>query len=97
MPIYISLVKWTDQGAKGAKDALTRTERGPAAVEQAGGRMIGSWFTQGQYDAVIVTEWPDDESASAGALMLEMAGNARTETMRAYTREDMQRILDKLP
>jgi uncharacterized protein with GYD domain len=91
------LVKWTDQGAKGAKDILSRTEQGPSMTEQAGGRRIGSWFTQGQYDAVIINEWPDDETASAAAIGLGIIGNARTETMRAYTREDMQRILDKLP
>ena len=97
MPVYISLIKWTEQGAKDAKNAVTRAEQGRAAVEQAGGRYIGNWWTQGAYDAVLVVEWPDDETASAAALNLGMAGNARTETMRAYGTEEMQRILQKLP
>jgi uncharacterized protein with GYD domain len=46
---------------------------------------------------VTVSEWPDDETASVASLTLGMAGNARTETMRAYTQEEMQRIIQRLP
>src|SRR6266516_786393 len=47
-----------DQGVKNVKGAATRWEQGRAAIEQAGGRIIGLWWTQGQYDAVSVIEWP---------------------------------------
>ena len=68
-----------------------------ATIEKAGGRIIGLWWTQGQYDAVTVIEWPDDQSASAAAIAMGMAGNVRTETLRAYTTDEFQRILQKLP
>jgi uncharacterized protein with GYD domain len=97
MPTYVMLMKWTEQGAKDAKNALNRQEQGRAALEQAGGRMIGSWWTQGAYDAVAILQLPDDETASAAALALGIQGNGRTGTMRAYGREEMQRILQKLP
>jgi uncharacterized protein with GYD domain len=97
MPTYIGLLKWTEQGVKDVKNALSRQEQGHAAIDKAGGRVIGSWWTQGAYDVVIVAEFPDDETASAAAIATGMAGNARSETMRAYGREEMQRILQKLP
>jgi uncharacterized protein with GYD domain len=97
MPTYIGLLKWTEQGVKDVKNALSRQEQGHAAIDKAGGRVIGSWWTQGAYDIVIVAEFPDDETASAAAIATGMAGNARSETMRAYGREEMQRILQKLP
>jgi uncharacterized protein with GYD domain len=97
MPTYIGLLKWTDQGIKDIRHALLRQEQARVVMERAGGRLIGVWWTQGAYDAVIVSEFPDDETASAVALATGMAGNARTETMRAYTREEMQRILQKIP
>ena len=32
-----------------------------------------------------------------GALALGMAGNVHTETLRAFSAEEIQRVLDKLP
>jgi uncharacterized protein with GYD domain len=97
MPTYIGLLKWTEQGARNAKDTVTRLEQARAALEAAGGRLVGAWWTMGSYDSVVIGEMPDDETASAIAIALGMAGNVRTETMRAYTQEEMQRILQKLP
>jgi uncharacterized protein with GYD domain len=97
MPTYVSLLTWTEQGIKDAKSALTRGEQGRAAIENAGGRLIGSWWTQGAYDIVVVAEFPDDETASAVALAVGMAGNIRSQTMRAYTAEEMQGIVQRLP
>ena len=97
MPTYVALTNWTDQGVKNAKGAVDRSEQGRAAIEQAGGRVVGLWWTQGTYDAVLIVDWPDDESASAFALSYAATGNVRTQTMRAYTNEEMQRVLSKLP
>ena len=96
MPTYISLVKWTDQAARNPKEVLARAARNRTAAEEHGTRIIGVWWPQGAYDAVLVAEFPDDESASTSALRLAMQGNVRTETMRAYTADEMQRILDKI-
>jgi uncharacterized protein with GYD domain len=97
MPTYIELVKWNPQGLRDVKNTVTRIEELRAQIDQAGGRLVGIWWTQGAYDVVAVTEWPDDESASAFVLADAMVGNIRPETMRAYTAEEMQRIIQKLP
>ena len=97
MPTYIWLFKWTEQGAKEAKGSLDRNERGRAMIEKAGGRVIGAWWTQGRYDTVLVAELPDDETASALSIGVGMQGLVRSETMRAYGREEMERILQRLP
>ena len=97
MPTYIALLKWTEQGAKDAKNTIERGERARAMIEKAGGQVIGTWWTQGAYDVVLAAEFPDDETASAVAIATGMTGYVRSETMRAYGREEMQRILQKLP
>jgi uncharacterized protein with GYD domain len=96
MPTYVSLVKWTDQGVRGVKDTVDRTEQNRQAIEAAGGRLTGVWWTQGAYDVVAVSEWPDEDSAMAFLLRLGMVGNARTETLRAFDADDMRRILAKV-
>ena len=95
MPTYIGLFKWTAQGIQNVKNTVTLVEQLPAALEKAGGRLVGTWWTQGPYDIVAVVEWPDDESASAFMLSVALAGNVRSETMRAYTAQEMQRIVQK--
>src|SRR3954471_12717282 len=96
MPAYVALTKWTDQGVKSAKDAVDRAEQRRAAMERAGGRMVGLWWTQAPYDAVLIVDWPDEESAGGFALSYAATGNVRTETMRAYSNEEMQHVLSKL-
>jgi uncharacterized protein with GYD domain len=97
MPTYVVLGKWTDQGIRNVKDTVARVEQRRATYQKAGGRLIGTWWTQGAYDVVVVLEMPDDETVSAMALSGAMLGNTRTETMRAYTAEEMQRVIQKLP
>ena len=97
MPTYVWLGRWTDQGIRNVKDTQTLTEQTSAAIEKAGGRTVGVWWTQGAYDVVTVTEFPDDETGSAFVLSAGMGGNVRIETMRAYTAEEMQRIIQRLP
>jgi len=96
MPTYVSLVKWTDQGIRTATATIDRAEQNRQAIEAAGGRIAGVWWTQGAYDVVVVSEWPDEDSAMAFLLRTGMAGDIRTETLRAFGAEDMRRILAKL-
>ena len=97
MPTYVSLIKWTEQGIRNVGETVNRAEQARQAVERMGGRLTTVLWTQGAYDIVAISEFPDDETVSAFALATGMQGNLRTETMRAYTAEDMQRILQKLP
>jgi uncharacterized protein with GYD domain len=97
MPTYVTLLKWTDQGIKNVKETVARTEANRQAAEQAGGRLIAYYWTQGSYDVIAISEWPDEESAAAMLLQVGMAGYSRTETLRAFTAEEMQRIFQKMP
>ena len=42
-------------------------------------------------------EAPDDETAASVLLAADMLGNIRTQTMRAFTAKEMERILSKAP
>jgi uncharacterized protein with GYD domain len=97
MPAYITLVNWTDQGVRHVKDAGNRASAVAQAVQAAGGRFIGIWYTQGPYDLVGIFEAPDDETATRLVLATGMQGNVRTVTMRAFSEEEMARIVKGLP
>ena len=97
MPSYVILGKWTDQGIKSVKDTLNRSQRFRDMVQQAGGTVTTQVWTQGPYDIVGIMDLPSDESATSVSLQLGMTGNIRTETLRAYSAEDMRQIVSKLP
>ena len=96
MPTYVALENWTDQGIKNVKGTVERTDDVTKLAEKHGGRLEQYYWTVGPYDLVAIGEAPDDESATAFALELSSVGNVRTTTMRAYDREEMSGILQRL-
>jgi len=55
------------------------------------------YWTLGHYDQVCVFEAPDDETVAAVLLAADMLGNIRTETLRAFTAPEMEKILGTVP
>lgn len=55
-----------------------------------------TYWTAGPYDVVYILEAPDEESASAFFLDVGSRGVVRTTTLRAYDREEMSSIIEKL-
>ncbi len=96
MPKYVVLVKWTEQGARAVTETRQRAEQVRQMVEQMGGRMETLLWTQGRYDLVGVMEAPDEETAAAVGLRVGVGGAVRTETLRAFDAEEMERILAKV-
>jgi uncharacterized protein with GYD domain len=96
MATYIALVNWTDQGIKGYRDTVARTEAAQKLAARFGGHMASIWWTIGPYDLVAVSEFPDDESATAFGLALGSGGNVRTTTMRAFGAEAMAAIVARI-
>ena len=97
MPTYIILYKLTDQGIKNIKDAPQRIEEAFKGWEAMGGKVIGFYSVMGEYDYVAIGEAPNDEVAVTFALALGSQGDARTMTLKAFTREEFTEIVKKLP
>ena len=96
MPTYVSLISWTENGIKNARETTKRAEQAKAAVRKLGGKLQTILWTQGRYDLIAISEFPDEETAMAFLLNLGGGGNVRTETMRAYSAADMERIFAKM-
>jgi uncharacterized protein with GYD domain len=93
MPIYVSLVNWTEQGIKNFPDTIRRAEEFSRFVQGHGGKVRESLWTVGEYDLVQLSEFTNDEKAFAAFLRLESAGNVRTRTMRAFNAKEMEAII----
>ena len=96
MATYISLSNFTDQGVRSVKDTTKRAEAVREMAKKFGVTVKDLYWTLGRYDVVGIFEGPDEASITAFALAIAGAGNVRTETMRAFSREEMNGVLRKL-
>src|SRR5579872_5352164 len=92
MPTYISLVTLTEQGLKEIKNAPERLRAFDNAAKEAGGSLVGFYLLMGQYDYVVITDTPDDQTAARLILETIAEGSVRTQTMRAFPREEFEQI-----
>ncbi len=97
MPTYVVLYRFTDQGRKKIKDTVRRAERIRRENERRGFKVIGSWWTHGQYDLVSVVDAPSESAMLAGLFNIAETGNVTSETLRAYTSPEMTRALRPAP
>jgi uncharacterized protein with GYD domain len=97
MATYVILMNLTEQGVKSIKEAPARIEEAVKAMEAAGGKLLGFYLVMGQYDYVVIAEGPSDEVAMLQLLGLGAGGNVRTTTLKAFTREEFEEIVAKLP
>jgi uncharacterized protein with GYD domain len=96
MPTYLTLLNFTNQGIRVIRETLERAERAAELAQKHGARLERLYWTVGPYDLVGILEAPDDESASAFALEAGSGGGVRTTTLRAYDREEMSGIIERL-
>jgi uncharacterized protein with GYD domain len=94
MPTYIGLVKWTDQGIRNVKET---TKRAKSFREKNKVKVREILWTMGRYDVVLVIDAPDDETMTRLSFGLAMAGNVKTETLKAFSAQDVDQILKGLP
>jgi len=92
MPTYISLINLTEQGVREARNAPERLQAFDKAVRETGGKLVGFYLVMGQYDYIVITEAPDDQTAARLILGTIAQGSMRTQTMRAFPRAEFEEI-----
>jgi uncharacterized protein with GYD domain len=96
MATYVVLASFTDQGIRNVKDSTDRLGAFRSMAEKLGVTMKGVHYTVGAYDLVAVVEG-SDEAVTSTLLKLGSLGNIRTQTMRAFSPEEMKTIISKIP
>jgi uncharacterized protein with GYD domain len=97
MAAYIVLIDFTDQGIRNVKQTTERAKAIAAAGVKLGVKVKETYWTMGSHDAVLIVDAPNEEAMTALALSVGSLGNVRTQTMRAYSADEMNKILAKLP
>lgn len=95
MATYLMLNSFTEQGAKNARNLPARVKAGKKAVEGVGAKVKGFYAIMGLAfaDTMVILEAPDDETAAKAALTIGSLGFVRTQTVRAFTEQEIQKIV----
>jgi uncharacterized protein with GYD domain len=93
MATFITIIKFTPQGAREIQDTCKRAAAFKAAARKLGGKVTATYWTQGPFDGVLIFEAPDDETASALMVHLGSQGYVQTQTVRAHTAAETEKIL----
>ena len=96
MATYVVLASFSDQGIKNVKQTIERADAFKQMAKKAGATVKDMYWTIGSRDVVVICDAPDDETATSLLLSVGSRGNVRSETLRAFSFEEMKKILDKM-
>jgi uncharacterized protein with GYD domain len=96
MATFIMLGKFSDQGIRAVKDTTKRVEGVRAAAKKLGITVKDVYWTLGKFDTVLIAEAPDDAAMTAFGLTVGALGNVRTQTLRAFSADEMGRIVGQM-
>ena len=93
MACYITLIRFTEEGAKNIKQSTIRASAFARAAAKSGVKVEAQYWTAGSYDGVLVLSAGSERKALHVLTMLVAAGNVRTETMQAFDAKEFKAIL----
>ena len=93
MARYIALVSFTEQGIQDIKNSVKRAEHVRKIAAKHKVKIRDIHWTMGKYDIVVLFDAPSDAAMSAFTLENAQLGNVRTDTFRAYTRDEFAEII----
>ena len=96
MATFVTLMSFADQGIRNVKDSPDRFEAFRAMAEKLGVTVKSAYWTMGNYDMVVTVEG-SEEAAAAVLLKVSSLGNVRSQSLRAFSADEMRRILASMP
>jgi uncharacterized protein with GYD domain len=92
MACYVSLIRFTDQGARALKKSAARALSFRKTAEKAGLSVEAQLWTAGSCDGVLILSG-DERKILRCLAQLVALGNLRTETLRAFDAKELKAIV----
>ena len=97
MPTFVTLINYTQKGVENMKESPKRLQTAKELFKSMGAEIKAFYLAMGRYDAVVIAEGPDDETATKLAITVASTGAIRTETFRVFTENEYRKIISELP
>lgn len=92
MSTYVTLIRFTDQGARAMKKSADRAAGFRKTAERAGITVDAQLWTAGSCDGILILSG-DEPKILRCLAQLAALGNVRTETMRAFDSEEFKKMV----
>jgi len=92
MARYLTLLRFTDQGARAVRRSVARGRAFRAAAARAGVTVEAQYWTTGAHDGVVILSGDEKRILQCLARLLAL-GNVRTETLRAFDAAECKQLL----
>ena len=97
MATYVSLLRFTEKGMASIKESPARLDSAKQAFRAMGAELKEFYLVMGTYDAIVISEAPDDETAAKLSMAIGSQGHVHIETLRAFTEDEYRKIISVLP
>jgi uncharacterized protein with GYD domain len=94
MATFVTTIKFTPQGIANIQDTTRRAAAIKASARKLGIKVTDIFWTFGPFDGLLIFEAADEETATALMLHVGSLGNVHTQTARAFTSAEMDKILE---
>jgi uncharacterized protein with GYD domain len=92
MARYVTLIRFTDQGARAIRKTTARALAFKKTAEKAGIAVEAQLWTAGACDGVLILSG-DEKKVLRCLTQLAALGNVRTETMQAFDAKELKTII----
>jgi uncharacterized protein with GYD domain len=91
MPKYLVKASYSAEGAQGVQRAggTSRREAVAKMAESLGGSLESFYFAFGETDAYVILDMPNNQSAAAASIAVNISGGATSEVVVLLTPEDI--------
>jgi uncharacterized protein with GYD domain len=87
---------FTEEGAKYVNRSTSRADAFRKVAEKRGIKILHTFWTNGPYDVIHIFEVDNEDDAMAHSYSLTALGNVKTQTYRAYEKEEIEPVMGKV-
>ena len=96
MSTYLILFRFTQQGIQNIKESPARVRQAKDTFEKMGAHVKAFYTLMGRYDTAFIAEAPNDETLMKAIATVASRGFVSSETLRAFTEEEFNKLIDEL-
>ncbi len=97
MATFVTLYRFTENGARELKESPRRIEDIKKAFKEAGVEVKQFYALMGQYDTMIVAEAPSEEVMMKLNVWVDSMGYVTSQTMRAFNEAEWKKMCEEIP